>query len=91
MIKGAMPEEFYFRLGLQTRLLSFIPFGWASLVQGIAFKVLHIPQMIAHGTAWSDIAWLFTPGIANAIAAGYFWHRSRNLPATIIFHMAVLI
>lgn len=86
---GAMPEEVYFRLGLQTRLDCFVPFGWASLLQGIAFKAIHVPRMLAHGWLLRDIPWDFVSGVANPLAAGYFWHRSKNLPAVILFHMAV--
>ena len=92
VLQGAMPEEFYYRLGLQTRLTSFMPFGWASLIQGIVFDASHIPSNLMAG--WylpDDIPWQFFTGISNALAAGYFWQRSRNLPATILFHMAVLI
>ena len=91
LLAGAMPEEFYFRLGLQTRLVCLMPFGWASLLQGIAFKAYHIPQMLARGSPLTDIPWSFVTGISNAVAGGYFWHRSRNLPAVILFHMAAFI
>ncbi len=90
MVQGAIPEEFYYRLGLQTRLASFMPFGWASLLQGIAFAASHFPQNLAVGyLRTSDLPWSFTPGIVNALAGGFFWRRSKNLPATILFHMAV--
>jgi membrane protease YdiL (CAAX protease family) len=92
MVQGAIPEEFYYRLGLQTRLASFMPFGWASLLQGIAFSASHFPQNLAVGYLRpSDLPWSFTPGIVNALAGGFFWGRSKNLPATILFHMAVYI
>ncbi len=92
MIQGAIPEEFYYRLGLQTRLACFMPFGWASLLQGIAFSASHFPQSLAVGYLRpGDLPWSFTPGIVNAIAGGFFWYRSKNLPATILFHMAVFI
>lgn len=91
VLAGAIPEEFYFRLGLQTRLTCLMPFGWASLLQGIAFKAYHIPQMLARGSHLSDIPWSFVPGIANALGGGYFWRRSRNLPAVVLFHMAAFI
>lgn len=92
IFQAAMPEEFFFRLGLQTRLASFLPFGWASLFQGIAFDVFHIPQGLSLGyIKLADIPWSFTDGIANALAGGYFWHRSKNLPATILFHVAAFI
>jgi len=90
MVQGAIPEEFYYRLGLQTRLTSFLSFGWASLLQGIAFSASHFPQNLAVGYLRpGDLLWSFTPGIVNAMAGGYFWYRSKNLPATILFHMAV--
>lgn len=92
MIQGAGPEEFYYRLGLQTRLTSYMPFGWASLIQGIAFDASHIPQGLVHGLYLpSEVPWQFFTGIANALAGGYFWLRSRNLPATILFHLVVFI
>ncbi len=90
MVQGAIPEEFFYRLGLQTRLVSFMPFGWASLLQGIAFSASHWPQNLAVGyLRTSDLPWSLVPGIVNALAGGFFWRRSRNLPATILFHMAV--
>jgi len=89
--QGAMPEEFYYRLGLQTRLNCLMPFGWASLLQGIGFDAIHIPQGLAKGTLLpSYIPWSFTDGIVNALAVGYLWRRSRNLPVAILFHMAGL-
>ncbi len=92
MVQGAMPEEFYYRFGLQTHLTPFMPFGWASLLQGIAFSASHFPRNLAMGyLRTGDLLWSFTPGIVNAIAGGYFWYRSENLPATILFHMAVFI
>jgi membrane protease YdiL (CAAX protease family) len=92
LAQGAMPEEFYYRLGVQTRLTSFIPFGWASLLQGVVFSASHFPQALATGDRKiGDLLWSFTPGIANALAGGYFWYRSKNLPAAILFHMAVFI
>ena len=91
ILVGAMPEEFYFRLGLQTRLVCLMPFGWASLLQSIAFKAYHIPRMLAGGFPMTDLPWSFVPGISNAVAGGYFLYRSRNLPAVILFHMAAFI
>ena len=92
MVQGAIPEEFYYRLGLQNRLTFFMPFGWASLLQGIAFAASHFPQQVAVGyLPIGDLLWSFTHGIVNAMAGGYFWYRSKNLPATILFHMAVFI
>ncbi len=92
MVQGAIPEEFYYRLGLQTRLASFMPFGWASLLQGIGFAASHFPQNLAVGyLRTSDLPWAFVPGIVNALAGGFFWRRGKNLPATILFHMAVYI
>jgi membrane protease YdiL (CAAX protease family) len=66
-----------------------MPLGWAALLAGIASDASHIPQAIA--THWiftpTDILWSFTGGIVNSLAAGCFWWRSRNLPATILLHM----
>jgi len=92
MVQGAIPEEFYYRLGLQTRLTSLMSFGWASLLQGIAFTASHFPQNLAVGYLRpADLPWSFISGIVNALAGGFFWYRSKNLPATILFHMAVYI
>jgi membrane protease YdiL (CAAX protease family) len=67
-------------------------FGWASLIQGIAFDASHIPQDLEAGLYLpAAVPWQFSTGMANALAVGYLWYRSRRLPAAILFHLAVLI
>ena len=87
LIRGALPEELIFRIGIQPRLSRFMPVGWAIIVQALLFNAAHFPQeFLVYGRSfWLSIGYLLS--IENGLMAGYLWYRTRSLPLLLLVHL----
>lgn len=87
LFRAALPEELVLRVGIQPRLASFIPVGWAIVVQALLFSAGHFPQeFISYGRPFLLSIGYLLP-IENGLLAGYLWYRTRSLPLLLLVHL----
>jgi membrane protease YdiL (CAAX protease family) len=89
LLLAFLPEELLFRVYLQTRLEKFMNPAWAIIITAVLFQLLHAPQQIL-GLGWSYpsvIANILLP--VNGLIGGYIWHKTRNLPVLLLYHMTI--
>ena len=89
---AGLPEEFLFRVFLQTRLEAILhrP-SWALWIASFIFGLSHVPINL-HGsfTHWPDaLLTAFTFQMSAGIALGYAYRRTRNLLPLSIVHMFI--
>jgi membrane protease YdiL (CAAX protease family) len=88
---AALPEEFFFRVYLQSRLERYVPAGWAILIQAVLFTAMHTPRNIIRlGYAW-PLALAEALTISNGLLGGYFWRQTRSLPILLVLHLFAYI
>ena len=89
---AGLPEEFLFRVFLQTRLEALIHRPvWALWIASFIFGLAHIPIDL-HGslTRWPDaLLTAFTFQMSAGIALGYAYRRTRNMLPLSVVHMFI--
>lgn len=87
LLVAAIPEELFFRVSLIPRLATYLPVGWAILIQALLFSALHLPQrVVGYGEPWlAALGYLLA--VDNGIIGGYLWWRTRSLPLLVLLHL----
>ncbi len=87
LLRAALPEELVLRVGIQPRVASFIPVGWAIVVQALLFSAGHFPQeLISYGRPLLlSVGYLLL--LENGLLGGYLWYRTRSLPLLLLVHL----
>ena len=87
LVRAALPEELVLRVGIQPRVASFIPIGWAIVVQALLFSAAHFPQeFISYGRPVLLSVGYLLP-LENGLLGGYLWYRTRSLPLLLLVHL----
>lgn len=87
LVRAALPEELVLRVGIQPRVASFVPIGWAIVVQALLFSAGHLPQeLFAYERPFVLSIGYLLP-IENGLLAGYLWYRTRSLPPLLMVHL----
>jgi len=91
LLFGAIPQELFFRVFLQTRVAAYLPGRWALFAQALMYSVmLQFVYLIVNSNQP-----IFSPAFAlaqalvlsNGILAGYFWRKTGSLPLLILLHL----
>lgn len=86
-ILTGIPEEYFFRMILQTRLEKLLNGASGVLITSILFAIYHIPyRLYQYGSLKLSILTVITEQFIIGILLGYCWQKTRSLSSIAFIH-----
>ncbi len=91
LLAAGLPEEFVFRVFIQTRLTNLTKsFYVGIMVSSLIFGLFHVPILFlyTHDLVLSVVNSIVFQAVVG-IVLGYLWERTKNIIEPILFHAAI--